>query len=83
VGEAMDRPPSTGSVTPVTKPAPARKCTASAIGSYVAGDAFSIYPRFAQIESALAAQVQAALIGKTSPKEALATAKTQMEGMTT
>ena len=53
------------------------------IGGYVAADPFWIYPKFAQIQSALATQVQAALIGKSNPKEALAIAKTQMEGLTT
>lgn len=54
----------------------------SAIGAYVAPDPFWIYPKFAQIESALANGVQSALIGKASPKDALAEAKTQMEALT-
>lgn len=55
----------------------------AAIGAYSTPDPFWIYPKFAQIESALATQVQAALIGQASPKDALAAAKTQMEGLTT
>jgi len=53
-----------------------------AIGGFVAADPFWIYPKFAQIESALANGVQAALIGKASPKDALAEARTQMEALT-
>lgn len=53
-----------------------------AIGGFVAADPFWIYPKFAQIESALANGVQAALIGKASPKDALGEAKKQMEALT-
>ena len=55
----------------------------SAIGAHSAPDPFWIYPKFAQIQTALATQVQAALIGKSAPKDALSIAKTQMEGLTT
>jgi multiple sugar transport system substrate-binding protein len=54
----------------------------AAIGGFVAADPFWIYPKFAQIESALANGVQSALIGKASPKAALAEAKSQMESLT-
>lgn len=55
----------------------------SAIGSHSTPDPFWIYPKFAQIQKALATQVQAALIGQVTPKEALDIAKTQMQGLTT
>lgn len=54
----------------------------SAIGSFSTPDPFWVYPKFAQIQQALATQVQAALINKSSAKEALSIAKTQMEGLT-
>ncbi|MCP2329289.1 multiple sugar transport system substrate-binding protein [Hamadaea flava] len=54
----------------------------SAIGAHSTPDPFWIYPKFAQIETALANAVQSALIGKASPKDALATAKSQMEALT-
>jgi multiple sugar transport system substrate-binding protein len=53
-----------------------------AIGDYVKADPFWIYPKFAQIESALANGVQTALIGKATPKEALAEAKKNMDALT-
>jgi multiple sugar transport system substrate-binding protein len=53
-----------------------------AIGAFSTPDPFWIYPKFAQIETALANAVQSALIGKASPKDALATAKSQMESLT-
>ncbi|WP_020518919.1 extracellular solute-binding protein [Catelliglobosispora koreensis] len=53
-----------------------------AIGDYVSADPFWIYPKFAQIQSALANGVQSALIGKASPKDALADAKKQMDALT-
>ncbi|WP_144122842.1 extracellular solute-binding protein [Catellatospora sichuanensis] len=52
------------------------------IGANTTPDPFWIYPKFAQIETALANGVQSALIGKASPKEALATAKSQMDALT-
>ncbi len=54
----------------------------SAIGGFVAADPFWIYPKFAQIQTALANAVQSALINKATPKEALAQAKSQMESLT-
>jgi multiple sugar transport system substrate-binding protein len=54
----------------------------SAIGGFVSADPFWIYPKFAQIQSALANGVQSALINKATPKEALAAAKSQMESLT-
>ncbi|MBB5874475.1 multiple sugar transport system substrate-binding protein [Allocatelliglobosispora scoriae] len=54
----------------------------STIGANTTPDPFWIYPKFAQIETALANAVQSALIGKAAPKEALATAKSQMDALT-
>ena len=54
----------------------------SAIGGFVSADPFWIYPKFAQIQSALANAVQSALINKATPKEALASAKSAMESLT-
>jgi multiple sugar transport system substrate-binding protein len=48
----------------------------------VSADPFWIYPKFAQIQTALANGVQSALINKATPKEALAAAKAQMESLT-
>ena len=54
----------------------------SAIGGFVSADPFWIYPKIAQIQSALANGVQSALINKATPKEALAAAKSAMESLT-
>ena len=54
---------------------------ATAIGAHSEPDPFWIYPQFAQIQQVLATQVQAALIGKASPQDALAEAKQQMEAL--
>jgi multiple sugar transport system substrate-binding protein len=54
----------------------------STIGANVASDPFWIYPKFAQIQTALANGVQSALIGKASPKDALAAAKAEMDALT-
>ncbi|MCW3814414.1 extracellular solute-binding protein [Micromonospora sp. DR5-3] len=53
----------------------------TAIGAYAEPDPFWAYPQFAQIEQALATQVQAALVGKASPKDALTTAREQMQAL--
>ncbi|MDW5324410.1 ABC transporter substrate-binding protein [Plantactinospora sp. KLBMP9567] len=54
----------------------------ASIGASAEPDPFWIYPQFAQIEQALATGVQAALVGKASPKDALATAREQMQALT-
>jgi len=54
----------------------------SAIGAHATPDPFWVYPKFAQIETALANAVQSALIGKASPKDALASAKSHMDALT-
>ncbi|MCW3843314.1 extracellular solute-binding protein [Micromonospora yasonensis] len=53
----------------------------TAIGANAEPDPFWAYPQFAQIEQALATQVQAALVGKASPKDALTTAREQMQAL--
>lgn len=53
----------------------------AAIGAFSEPDPFWVYPQFAQIEKVLADQVQAVLLGKASPKEGLAAAKEQMQGL--
>ncbi len=54
---------------------------AAAIGAFSEPDPFWVYPQFAQIEQALATEVQSVLVGKASPKDALAAAKEQMQGL--
>lgn len=54
----------------------------SAIGAHASADPFWVYPKFAQIETVLATAVQSALVGKASPKDALASAKSQMDALT-
>jgi multiple sugar transport system substrate-binding protein len=54
---------------------------ATAIGAFSEPDPFWVYPKYAQIEQALATHVQSVLVGKASPKEALAAAKEQMQGL--
>jgi multiple sugar transport system substrate-binding protein len=54
---------------------------ATAVGANSEPDPFWVYPQFAQIQQVLATQVQAAVVGKVSPKDALTTAKEQMEAL--
>jgi multiple sugar transport system substrate-binding protein len=53
----------------------------AAIGAFSEPDPFWVYPQFAQIEQVVATQVQSVLVGKASPKAALAAAKEQMQGL--
>ncbi|GAA4208663.1 extracellular solute-binding protein [Actinocatenispora rupis] len=46
-------------------------------------DPFWAFPQYAQIEQALATQVQAVLTGKSSPKQAMADARTAMQKLVT
>lgn len=59
------------------------KSFADWIGAFAEPDPFWVYPQFAQIEQALATGVQAVLVGQASPKDALATARQQMQDLAT
>lgn len=54
----------------------------SRIGANSTAGPFWIYPKYAQMESVLAKQVQAILIGQASPKEALTKAQEQITELT-
>jgi multiple sugar transport system substrate-binding protein len=72
----------TGLAAPAVTGDPFTTAFTSSIGAYAQADPFWIYPKFAQIQTALATGVQSALVGKESPKDALATAKKAMEALT-